>query len=184
MTLRQVDLVKKWGCSRGLISQYCSRGMPLSSFHEAERWIRTNISGCRIDFDPEYGRKLADAAFRGGPDLEPEDDDSYERMSPEEYAEYRQTQAKYEKILRDAWRKFKNEPVLDEDAPGFSEATLLGCWALDGLTARGVSESDAFDFVNCALECCISDRVPDYDPWQPFPPSKAATKKLPSRGGA
>jgi hypothetical protein len=192
MRVRQIHLVKKWGVSRGLISQYVNRGMPLSSEGEAQAWVRRNIRSPKTDFDPGYGRRLADAAFRGGPDPAPEpegEDDDYELFTDEERAEVLKVQMAHDQLFHADWKRFCKKEVLNEDVPdGYSEATLLGCWALAFLIAKGVSEEDARDYVTFKL-AVVSAKEKWSDPWESHDPppakkKKARTKKpgIPAKG--
>ena len=50
MNVKQSDLCKKWRVSKGIVSRYVSRGMPLTSAAAAEHWILVNIRTNKIAF--------------------------------------------------------------------------------------------------------------------------------------
>ena len=50
MPVTQAEVAEAWGVSRGLVSRYVKRGMPLDSLWDAERWIGRFVPHRRIKF--------------------------------------------------------------------------------------------------------------------------------------
>ena len=45
MSVKQAELVRRWGLSRSRVSQYVKQGMPLDSVEAAEGWRAANVGG-------------------------------------------------------------------------------------------------------------------------------------------
>jgi hypothetical protein len=166
----QIEFVHKWGVSKGIISRYHTRGMPLSSYDAAEEWLAHNVPFGKLHCAAEEARL-------GPTRLEPE---PLIPARSEEDRELMRLENEREEALRKAWLRFKKKPVFTENEPGYSEVGLLACWAIVGLTANGVSEETAFDLASFAA---IVTGAPNGCGWKPYP-RKANPKheKVPANG--
>jgi hypothetical protein len=160
----QVQFVRKWGVSKGIISRYHNQGMPLTSFDAAEQWVAENVPFGKVHCAAEEARV---GPIRLPPETSGTEDDDAELLRVEE---------ERDQLLRSAWKRFKKKPIFDEDAPGFSEAELGFCWAMKGLLANGVAEKEAFDMASFTS---IVTGAPDGCGWEPMPERR---KKVPAKG--
>lgn len=70
MSVKQADLMRAWGLSRGRISQMVKKGMPLTSLAEAEAWRVAHYGGSAARHKQGKGDKSNSTQF-GGRDLPP-----------------------------------------------------------------------------------------------------------------
>lgn len=70
MSVKQADLGRAWGLSRGRVSQMVKAGMPLTSLEEAESWRVAHYGG-RTFSGQRGGQVKNDSAINGGADLPP-----------------------------------------------------------------------------------------------------------------
>ena len=70
MSVKQAELVKAWGLSRGRVSQMVKAGLPLGSLEEAEAW-RVAHYGARTVSGRQGGQSKSDSVSFGGADLPP-----------------------------------------------------------------------------------------------------------------
>ena len=162
----QAEFVHKWGVSKGIISRYHNRGMPLSSYDAAEAWVSSNVPFGKVHCAAEEARL--------GPtrvDLIPWETPVVPARS-EEDAEMLRVEKERDQLLCSAWKRFKKNPVHAESQPRYSDAELLVCWAIQGLMANGISEQDAFDFASFAA---IVTSAGNGCGWEPMPERRKAS---------
>jgi len=70
MSVKQSELVKLWGLSRGRVSQMVKDGMPLSSLEEATAYRVGHYGGASVP-GGAGGQGKSDSMIHGGGDLEP-----------------------------------------------------------------------------------------------------------------
>lgn len=70
MSVKQADLARAWGLSRGRISQMVKSGMPLSSLEEAAAWRVAHHGGASVP-GRQGGQDKSDSVINGGGDLPP-----------------------------------------------------------------------------------------------------------------
>ncbi len=81
MKTSQIELARKWGVGKSIISRYCSRGMPLTSEWDAERWVSVNVRTNKINFRALERREAKPVSM-----LKPEsdfDDDGEDEFEPQ-----------------------------------------------------------------------------------------------------
>jgi hypothetical protein len=165
MRISQQELAHKWGVGKSIISRYVARGMPLSSEWDAQRWVSANVRTNKINFRATEDRKAKP--------IEPEpyfDDDDGED-------ELLRVENERDQLLHSAWKRFKKKPIFVEDAPGYSEAELVFCWAVKGLVSNRVSEEDALAYASFAA---IVTGAASGIGWEPNP--SKPKEKVPAKG--
>lgn len=70
MSVKQAELAKAWGLSRGRLSQMCKAGMPLTSLAEAEAWRIAHHGGSSVP-GRAGGEVKSKSSNHGGADLPP-----------------------------------------------------------------------------------------------------------------
>ena len=70
MAVKQAELVRAWGLSRGRVSQMAKAGMPLTSLEEAEQWRVARYGGSAVRNRQGTGVK-SESVGTGGADLPP-----------------------------------------------------------------------------------------------------------------
>ena len=68
MAVKQAELVRAWGLSRGRVSQMVKAGMPLASLEEAEAWRVARYGGSAVH-SRQGGQGKSDSISSGGADL-------------------------------------------------------------------------------------------------------------------
>jgi hypothetical protein len=134
--------------------------MPLSSFDAAEEWLSANVPFGKCHCAAEEAR-LGPSRLAPEPLIPARSEEDRELMRLEN---------EREEALRKAWLRFKKNPVHVESQPGYSDAELLSCWAIQGLMANGISEQEAFDFATFAA---IVTGAADGCGWKPYSSKKS-----------